>query len=360
MEIIEQASLAPLTTLGVGGTARYLVRATAAADIAAAVAFSEQKTGQSPIILGDGTNVLFPDESLDRVVLQVALPGITESVQANGTVELTVGAGEDWDAVVAYAVERGFSGLENLSGIPGTVGAAPVQNINAYGASVADSIVSVEVYDTAAGAACRLTAAECHFGYRDSIFKHGDGRNLIITAVTFCLVKEQKSALDYQSSSQSIARLIAERGVEPSPETVRDAVLTARGNIGMLKGQYRSAGSFFKNTILPEEQFAKLQAVISEEHAERSEKLSPWYWPLPDGRVKVSTAFLLECTPYNKTTYGTTRIDGVGFSPKHSLSIVTEPGATAAQVRAFASRVETAVSETLGVQIEPEVIFIEQ
>jgi UDP-N-acetylenolpyruvoylglucosamine reductase len=165
--------------------------------------------------------------------------------------------------------------------------------------------------------------------------------------------------LSYESSAQSIARIIAERGEVASPMTVRAAVLTARGNIGMLRGQYRSAGSFFKNTILDAADFKALEAIIARDHAEVSAKFTPWHWALPAGQVKVSTAFLLECTPYNKTTYGTERINGVGFSPKHSLSIVTEPDATAAAVREFAARVEAAVATQLGVQLEREVIYIE-
>jgi UDP-N-acetylenolpyruvoylglucosamine reductase len=165
--------------------------------------------------------------------------------------------------------------------------------------------------------------------------------------------------LSYESSAQSIARIIAERGEEASPATVRAAVLTARGNIGMLRGQYRSAGSFFKNTILDATDFAALQEIIESDHADISARYAPWHWTLPGGQVKISTAFLLECTPYNKTTYGRERINGVGFSPKHSLSIVTEPGATAAAVREFAARVEAAVQSQLGVQLEREVIYIE-
>jgi UDP-N-acetylmuramate dehydrogenase len=140
MEITEQVALAPYTTLGVGGSARYFVAAGSREEVAAAYAAARARTGASPIILGDGTNVLFADGELPRLVLRVALLGKTVVEETDDAVLLRVGAGEDWDELVAYTTEAGWAGLENLSGIPGTVGAAPVQNINAYGVSVAEII----------------------------------------------------------------------------------------------------------------------------------------------------------------------------------------------------------------------------
>lgn len=358
MEIASLVPLAPYTTLGVGGLARYFCTVKTAADLREVCAFARRQTGQPPFILGGGSNVYFTDDILERVVVRLALTGVSVREEA-AAVFYTAAAGEDWDAIVADSVARGLSGLENLSGIPGTVGAAPVQNINAYGASVADVIECVSVYDSTTDTVRELSAAACQFGYRDSVFKQAAGAAYSIISVTFRLAPAAAGNVAYASSSQSIARIIAEAGDVVTPTTVRTAVLTARSNIGMLKGQHRSAGSFFKNTILDATTFTQVQTVVQEQFSALAEKYTPWYWELPDGRVKVSTAFLLECSPYNKTTYGTVRSNGVGFSPQHSLSIVTEPGATAAAVRAFVLLVRTAVAEIFSVQIEPEVLYID-
>jgi UDP-N-acetylmuramate dehydrogenase len=355
----QNVSLAPYTTLGVGGVAKYFVVVKDVEELRAAWRFAKQ-TATPPFILGGGSNLLIADGVIDRTVIKPELQGVVwrENSTAS-TTTLTVAAGEDWDALVATAVARGLAGLENLSGIPGTVGAAPVQNINAYGAAVADVVESVEVFDGDTEAVRTLTNAACQFEYRDSIFKQPAGKNLTVTAVTLRLAPAGHTNLVYRSASQSIGTYLAERGItEPTPSDVRDAVLWARGNIGMLAGQFRSAGSFFKNVIVSAEQFAILRHTVETTFPELSTQLSPWHWSLPDGREKISTAFLLECSPYNKRTYGTTRINGVGLSPKHSLSIVTEPNATATAVSDFVALVTEAVAELFGVTIESEVVCV--
>ncbi len=279
---------------------------------------------------------------------------------ADGRVRVTAAAGEEWDVLAATTVAQGLSGLENLSGIPGTVGASPVQNINAYGAAVADVIDSVEVYDGEADTVRVLSASECHFGYRDSIFKQPGGKSLVVTSVTFLLKKAAAINVSYRSSSQSIEKYLLEKNITtPTVTDVRDAVLYVRSNIGMLLGQFRSAGSFFKNTVVSAQQFEIIEAVVAKEFAHISERLSPWYWNLPTGDIKIATAFLLECSPYNKNTYGTKRFkDVVGISPLHSLSIVTFEGATADDVKDFVLEIKTAVKNIFSVMLETEVDFI--
>ena len=286
--------------------------------------------------------------------------GVTYQSAADGIVLVKAGAGENWDAVVAQTVARGLSGLENLSGIPGTVGAAPVQNINAYGATVADVIDSVEVYDSSTDSVRTLTASECLFGYRDSIFKQSAGRHLIVLFVTFRLASAATVNLSYRSSSQSIKLFLEEKNITtPTVADVRDAVLHVRSNIGMLLGQFRSAGSFFKNTIVSKEVFEGVQAVVEKEFAMISEKLSPWHWELEGGEQKIATAFLLECSPYNKNTYGSKAWrDVVGISPRHSLSIVTLDNATATDVKDFVEEIKTSVRNIFGVRLETEVDYI--
>ena len=359
MKIEENVSLADYTTLKVGGVARYFVRLTDVADVSLVVEFARDK--KLPLlVLGGGSNILVSDGVIDRVVVKNELKGITFTKSHDGSVLVTAAAGEAWDAFVEKTVAQELSGLENLLGVPGTVGASPVQNINCYGVSVADVIESAMVFDAKSGETRKLCNEECLFGYRDSIFKHAAGARLVVVAVTFRLVPAVVANLSYRSSSQSIERYLREKGVaKPTVADVREAILHVRGNIGMLEGQFRSAGSFFKNTIVNAVDFARIEKVVHDRFNEIGERFTPWHWVLPSGEVKVATGFLLECTPYNKSTYGEKRWrDVVGLSPRHSLSIVTEAGATAADVHDFANLIIASVYETFGVTIESEVNFV--
>lgn len=359
VRIEENIPLAAHTTLHVGGVAAYFHRLTDEQVLPELAVFAQ--THKVPVwVLGGGSNVLVGDGVIKRLVLKNELTGMVFAPSVDGGVCVTVAAGESWDGFVAAVVARGLAGVENLSGIPGTVGAAPIQNINAYGAQVADVIESVRVFDIRAMHERVLTAAECAFGYRDSIFKHAAGTDLVVLEVTFLLTKTTTANLQYRSSSQSVARYLEELGVaEPSLADVRAAILYVRSNIGMLAGQFRSAGSFFKNTIVSKEQFAEIESVVHETFSELDEKMSPWHWEVSEAEEKISTAFLLECSAYNKRTYGKKRFkEAVGISPKHSLSVVTEAGATTADVLEFVALIVSAVENIFGVTIEPEVNFV--
>ncbi len=358
--IQRHVSLDQYTTLHVGGVADFVAEVKNLAELTQALAFAQTHTTSSPLILGGGSNVLISDEGYRGLVIRMCSKGKVVVSETKDEILLTVQAGEPWDELVAYTVTQGWSGLENLSGIPGTVGASPVQNINAYGASVADTIVSVEVFDSIEGVIKNLSHAACQFGYRDSVFKQPAGKGLIVTSVTFRLSPEVSTNLSYRSSSQSIARYLADKQIEiPTLQNIREAILYARRNIGMLEGQFRSAGSFFKNTIVSDEEFAHIEHIVATHYVELGQKMSPWFWKLPSQQVKVSTAFLMECSPFNKETYGIKRFnDVVGLSPKHSLSIVTEPGATATDVVTFAEEIISAVKKIFAVTIEAEVNFI--
>lgn len=357
--IIEKVSLAPYTTLHIGGVADYLCEVGSVEELEKVCQWAKQ-TSIPLMVLGGGSNVLISDEGFRGLVVQIKIKGVSVIEESDTEVHVRVGAGESWDSFVAYTVKQGWSGLENLSGIPGTVGASPVQNINAYGASVADSVVSVEVLDTNEGVIKNVSHAECQFGYRDSIFKQAVGASYIVTAVTFKLMPAASANLSYRSSSQSIARYLAEKNISnPTLTDIRAAILYARSNIGMLEGQFRSAGSFFKNTIVSKKDFEFIAQVVSIQFPELGEKMSPWHWELPTQEVKVSSAFLMECSPFNKETYGNKRWNGVvGLSPRHSLSLVTEKGATANDVRIFAEEIIFAVKNIFNVTLEAEVNFI--
>lgn len=358
--IKENINLAKYTTLGVGGCARYFAEIATEEELVGAIEWVNAE-GLKIVVLGGGSNVLIADGGIDALVVRMGIQGIVS--EARGGVEEYVHAcaGELWDDVVATATEeRILWGIENLSGIPGRVGATPVQNINAYGASVSDVIVSVDAYHSITGERCTFEVSECHFGYRDSFFKTDEGSKYIIVRVTLKLTKEQQANTVYRSASQSIQRFIENEGITtPTPSDVRRAVLSARKNIGMLPGMLQSAGSFFKNVILEKEEFTRLLAIIDEKYAEKAERLAPWHWALPDGREKVSTAFLMECTQYNKTDFkGKTFNNTVGISPLHTLSLINCGGASSDDISAFVSEIISEIQNKFGVTIEPEVCNI--
>lgn len=359
LDIKRRVSLAQYTTLHVGGVADYFVTVSTMKELREAWHFA--RVHSVPVImLGGGSNVLIAEGEIHNLVIKNELRGIQFDQDGSDRVLVTAAAGEPWDSFVAKTTEQGLSGLENLSGIPGTVGASPVQNINAYGVSVADTIVSVEVYDGILDEVRVLKTNECTFGYRDSLFKKSQNKHLVVTAVTFALSLAPITNLTYRSSSQSVERYLQEKNITtPQSKDVREAILHVRHNIGMLEGQFRSAGSFFKNTIVTKNQFAHITEIVTRDYFETSEKLSPWYWHLPTGEVKIATAFLLECSPFNKHTYGNKRFNGVvGMSPLHSLSVVTEEGATATDVLAFVDLIKESIKKVFEVELQVEVDFI--
>lgn len=351
--------LAPRTSLKVGGNAEFFCEITSDALLEEALTWA-QNNNHKITILGGGSNVLIADAGIQGLVLSLNTKGITYTALDDDTFRVRVAGGETWDDFVRAVVERKLWGLENLSGIPGNVGAAPVQNINAYGVSVGDTIESVEVCHLDTQEKKVLTHEECEFAYRDSFFKTEAGKKYCITEVTFILRAHAQSATTYISASQSIAKKLIEKNITvPTSNDIRDVVLEIRKNIGMLPNMYQSAGSFFKNTIVSREQFAHIAHVVAEKHRVIDEKFTPWYWELPNGNIKVSTAFLMECTEYNKTKFAEqTHNDVVGISPRHTLSLITVGNATAKDVQEFAEKIITAVYTEFNVRIETEVCFL--
>ena len=359
MEIQKEVTLDAYTTLHIGGVADYFVVVRSEGELRDAWR-AARDSDRRPFVLGGGSNVLIADGALPLFVIKNELAGIAYEEEHEGRVLVTAAAGVGWDELVAATVARGFSGLENLSGIPGTVGAAPVQNINAYGATVAEVIDSVTVYDGGSDSTFTLSSSACEFGYRDSVFKREVNAAWVVTAVTFRLVAAMHINVTYRSSSQSIGRYLTEHSIDaPTSADIRAAILHLRSNIGMLAGQYRSAGSFFKNTIVDVATFTRISEIVERDFATLGTQNAPWHWSLPEGREKIATAFLLECSPYNKNTYGIQRFNGVvGLSPLHSLSIVTEDGATTNDVVTFVEEIKTAVKNIFAVDLATEVDYI--
>ena len=329
MQVRRDVRLADLTTLAVGGPIDRLVEVTDAQELVDAVRDADE-AGRPLLLIGGGSNIVAPDDGWPGDVVLVR----TQGIERDGN-SLFVAAGHDWDALVAYTVENDLAGVEALSGIPGSTGATPVQNVGAYGQEVAQTITAVRVYDRAEKSERTLTPEECGFAYRDSRLKREPGR-FVVTEVAF--------ALDAGSRSRPVGyaelarRLDVEIGETAPLGDVRDAVLELRRGKGMVLDpadpDSRSAGSFFTNPVVP---------------AERAVDGCP-SWPTPDGQVKLSAAWLVQSAGFGRGT----RQGNVGTSSRHSLALTTEDGATAAELMAFASRVIEAVQERFGVTLVPE------
>ncbi|MGY1635265.1 UDP-N-acetylmuramate dehydrogenase [Geodermatophilus sp. SYSU D00742] len=329
MQVRRNAPLAELTTLAVGGPAERLVEVTDADELVAAVRDADE-AGRPLLLLGGGSNLIAPDEGWPGDVVAVRSRGIERT-----GAQLVVQAGEPWDDLVAATVEQGLAGMEAMSGIPGSTGATPVQNVGAYGQEVAQVITAVRVYDRAEQAERVLTPAECGFAYRDSRLKREPGR-FVVLEVTFQLAPGQLSRpVGYAELAR---RLGVELGTPAPLADVRAAVLELRRGKGMVwdpaDPDSRSAGSFFTNPIVP-----VAQAVDG----------CP-SWPAGDGHVKLSAAWLVQHAGFGRGT----REGRVGTSSRHSLALTTADGATAAELLAFADKVVTTVHEEFGVTLERE------
>jgi UDP-N-acetylmuramate dehydrogenase len=333
--------LAPRTTLGVGGAASHYAEATSVEGLRQALELANER-GLEVVVLGGGSNVLVADRGVRGLVLR---PQLTELNQVPGEppTVLRVGAGTPWDELVRFTVARGLSGLECLSGIPGDVGAAPMQNIGAYGQEVGPTIRMVELVRRDTGALVTMTGEACGFGYRDSVFKREAAERYVVVAVTFAL-SEAPPTIRYPELARALEGMDATR-----PATVRDTVLALRRAKSMLLDPSdpngRSAGSFFVN---PTVSFDQADAV---EDRARTRGIGA---PMPrfahEGRVKLSAGWLIEQAGLAK---GTRRGD-VGLSTKHCLAIVTRDGARAADVVAFGTEVRQRVREVFGVTLSPE------
>jgi UDP-N-acetylmuramate dehydrogenase len=335
---LERVALAPLTTLRLGGPAARLVEARTEAEVAEAV-----RSAYEPLlVLAGGSNVVIADEGFPGTVVHV----LTRGVERDGA-RLTVQAGEPWDAVVADCVERGLQGFECLSGIPGSVGATPIQNVGAYGQEVSETVESVRVLDRASGRIEDMPAADCGFTYRSSIFKYHDRR--VVLSVTFRLRERAESGpLRYAELARKLDVPVG--GSAPLAE-VREAVLALRRGKGMVidpdDPDSVSAGSFFTNPILEPDAFAALESRTGPE-------LRPPAFPEPDGRIKTSAAWLIERAGFTRG-YGHGR---VGISTKHTLALVNRGGGTTAELMALARDIADGVHAAFGVALHPEPVLV--
>ena len=339
----EGVPLASFSTLGVGGAARWFVRADDAQNVAAAHRWCEAR-GIPWFVLGGGSNVVMADQGFDGLVLQIGIEGTSISPDAGDTL-VSAGAGEDWDGVVATVVARGLAGVECLSGIPGTVGGTPIQNVGAYGQEVAETIERVTVYDCVDREIRSLSAAECGFAYRMSRFKAEAAGRFVVCDVTF-RVRPGPPTSTYADVAGYLKRADV---ASPTVSIVRDAVLAIRRSKGMVVDvddpDSRSVGSFFMNPVVTTADVERVASVAGER---------PPCFNMAEGRVKIPAAWLIERSGFRRG-----HADGaVRISTKHPLALVNQGGATAADVLRLATTVKRGVADRFGVWLRPEPVFV--
>ena len=347
MLLEENRSLAPFTTFGIGGPARWFLTAERENEVAEAAAWAQDR-GIALFVLGGGSNLLVSDAGFDGLVLRVGLQG----VEAHRDKERTVyraAAGEDWDQFVQRTVEDNCAGLECLTGIPGTVGGTPVQNVGAYGQEVASTIKSVRVLDLKENAFVEFAGSECGFAYRRSRFNTADRNRYVVTRVDYGLIEGGSPTLRYGDLQK-----VFPAGTTASLAEVAVAVRRIRNSKGMLlvngDPDRRSAGSFFKNPVVDRGQVRNIEAVSGKEPPSFSAG------PEPEnvGRVKLPAAWLIEQAGFAK---GYTR-GAVGISSRHTLALINRGGAEATDILALAEEIRSAVENRFGIHLEIEPVLL--
>ncbi len=349
MLIEENQPLARFTTFGVGGPARWFVQAASEDEIVAAAAWAQER--KVPLfVLGGGSNLLVSDAGFDGLVLRVGLRGAVRAEDSDhpGQMIYRVAAGEDWDSFVERAVRDRCAGIECLAGIPGTVGGTPVQNVGAYGQEVAAVIERVRVFDVKEQAFEEFSAAECGFAYRRSRFNSTDRRRFIVTRVDYRLAAGGAPTLRYAELQRAIDTMQA-GGAAPSLAEVAALVRRIRMSKGMLLVEgdpdCRSAGSFFKNPVVTEEEAWQIAGAAAKE---------PPRYPAEPGYVKLPAAWLIEQAGFPKGF----AMGAAGISSRHTLALINRGGAKAIEILTLASEIRAAVEKLFGVSLEVEPVLV--
>jgi UDP-N-acetylmuramate dehydrogenase len=333
--------LRDLTTLRLGGPAARYLEADEEQAVVDAVRAAD-RAGEPLLVMSGGSNVVAADEGFPGTVLRI----VTRGAARDGAT-LEVAAGEPWDPFVASCVADGLAGVECLAGIPGSVGATPIQNVGAYGQEVAETIAAVRVLDRASDAIEELAPEACGFTYRSSAFKRDPGR-WVVLAVRFAL---EPSGMSAPVRYAELARTLGvELGARAPLADVREAVLALRRAKGMVLDpgdpDTVSAGSFFTNPVLDADAFAALEARAGAD---------PPAWPQDDGRVKTSAAWLIERAGFHR---GHGNPDGIAISSKHTLALTNRGAGTTAELVALAREIAGGVRAAFGVELTPEPVFV--
>lgn len=355
MNIKENYSLSPLTTIGLGGPAKYLIECSSINDIKEAINFSREKNLKFYVLAG-GSNVVFPDKGFDGVIILLrsvensplkkeSAPGVVK--EASNSIILKISSGENWDGFVKYAVDNGYSGVECLSGIPGSAGATPVQNVGAYGQEIKDVLISLNAVDVNTLEEKTFTNEECKFDYRQSRFKKEDKGKYIITEVTLKLSKTEPPKIKYPELQKYISENTKYNSTDSLKEKlkiVRECVLSIRKKKSMVIDtddiNTKSCGSFFMNPVLDK--------ALYEAFLETAGNLNPSSYKSGDN-YKIPAAWLIE----NSGFYKGYRYQGVGISENHTLALVNYNG-TSKELLEFANLIRGKVFEKFGLKLTPE------
>lgn len=338
MQVLSAEPLSAHTTLRVGGPAKRFVQATSEAEIIETVRDCDANDEQL-LVLGAGSNVVISDSGFDGTVLHIMNKGMQYEAQACAGATVTVAAGESLDDFVAYAISHEWSGVEALSGIPGSVGATPIQNVGAYGQTVADTIARVRAYDRITKQVRTFYAANCGFGYRTSVFKRHAPRLVVLDVQYQLRIGPQSMPITYPELARELGIEVGQRSTSAR---VRETVLRLRAGKGMLLDDRDhdtwSVGSFFLNPVV-ESRMAPANAP---------------QWAQGDGMVKVSAAWLIEHAGIERGF----ELGGAGTSSKHALAIINRGTATAAAIKDLANLIRARVRVAFSIDLEPEPTFV--
>ena len=342
MEMLKNIPLAPLTTLGVGGTGKYFVRVSSEDDLKEAFYWAES-AGEKVFVLGGGSNILVSDSGFDGVVIKMEIAGVQLGSE-DSSVTVTAGAGEDWDRFVESCVSKGLAGIECLSGIPGTVGGTPIQNVGAYGQEVSETIVSVRCFDRKERKLVELSNKDCGFEYRKSILNTTNLDRYVVLSVVYRLTRGGEPKIVYKDLVERLGR------VRPTLEGAREAVLSIRRSKSMVidtgDPNSRSAGSFFKNPIIESSLADQILKGVDSDWVPR--------FVAADQKVKIPAAWLIERAGFQKGYV----LGNAGISRNHSLALINRGNASASDIVALKNLIQKTVFDKFGIELQPEPIFV--
>ncbi len=346
LSLQQDVALAPYTTLGIGGPARWFATARSEEDVREAVRLAAEELDVTLFVLGGGSNLLVADEGFAGLVLRIALEGI-EAEDVFGGVLVCAGAGTSWDGLVQYTVDRGLAGMECLAGIPGTVGGTPVQNVGAYGQEVSQTIQSVRCFDRQTSTIVELSNRECGFGYRTSLLNTAERGRYVVLRVDFLLQRDGAPKLEYAELKRKF-----EGKARPSLAETAEAVRAIRRGKGMVVDaadpDSRSAGSFFRNPIVGADMLARVAAAVGVAESEVP------HWPAGEDGVKLPAAWLLERAGFVRGYV----LGRAGISTKHTLALVNRGEAKAEDVFRLRDLIVHTVRERFGLTLEQEPVSL--
>lgn len=346
ISIEENVELAKLTTMKIGGRAKYFTKIESVEQLIPAFEWISEH-GLPYLIISGGSNTIFDDGIFNGLVMMIDIKGFEVVEQNQDASTIKVGAGEDWDGLVAKTVNMGLTGMEALSGIPGKTGATPYQNIGAYGQEVKDTIVAVEVFDTTDNQIKLLTNQECQFGYRDSIFKSSQKNRYIITAVNFKLSKKPAIMPNYKD----VQKYFEKAGTSsPTVSQIREAVLEIRKNKFVDPSFMPNSGSFFKN---PEVSRATAEMLMGKFPEVKPYPQDNKIFPLENGNYKIAAGWLIQELGFKGRDFGSVRVD-----PNHALVLENKDSATQKDLLKLVGEIQRQAKEKYDIDLEPEPVIV--